>query len=382
MRRILTSFFAILANCYILQVQAALSKDLQYNITNSRLPRPLSGLHALYDGSDKIYLLGGHYNFSTGYNDQIWRYSLQTGVVEPAAGSFLGVSFGATAMYGEDIFHFGGLLEGSDPTTNIYKYSTRTGATTLVNQLPEWTHSAAAAWDAQEEVVYLVGGTVPAPDETLDWSDKIYAYKPGSNVLWQDGRLPLGEHRYAASAVMGHGLLYIFGGIGENEEYEVLQYDPLKRSASGLKMRLASRLLYGTAVFGGQAYIVSNNGLLAFNQATHQVEQVGLSGWPRDGRLIPGVALVPKEGRIYVFGGSNNRGVDTDEIGFIELDICGHEGVIRFPDLASCQSFYYCHSGVAVKYDCPGVQQFNPITLECGHADEVGCGNVYQRDKE
>ena len=84
--------------------QFVYSDPLKWVVTESRLPVPLYGHSAVYDGEDSIYLIGG---WNGAYNGEVYKYSINTAEVE-SVGTFPGKLFGSTAFYNNDTYYLGG----------------------------------------------------------------------------------------------------------------------------------------------------------------------------------------------------------------------------------------------------------------------------------
>ena len=117
--------------------------------------------------------------------------------------------YSAVAVFGTQIYTFGGELASGQDTSAIQRIDTRTGAARVIGRLPRpVSHASAVVLGGK---AYVLGGR--AHGVALR---RIVAFDPASGVARPAGRLPLAVTN--AAAIESGATGYLIGGIGSIEQ--------------------------------------------------------------------------------------------------------------------------------------------------------------------
>jgi hypothetical protein len=146
---------------------------------------------------DRAYVIGG--GSASGPDPRIWATADGTGL-RLVGRLQIGVRYGATAVSGTSIYVFGGATSRGD-RSEIQRFDTTTGRTTVVGRLPvRLSHAAAMVLDNH---ILVIGGLS---------NDAIWSFDPEGSAVTRVGRLPHPVSDAAPVVIGDRG--YLIGGEG------------------------------------------------------------------------------------------------------------------------------------------------------------------------
>jgi len=294
--------------------------SLELVVTTSRLPVSLHSPSAVYDGQDTIYILGG--TAGSDRPDKVLKYTLASGTIEEV-GTFLNITYGTAFLNGEDITYLGGYLAHQGPIANVYKYSLRTLAHSVVSTFPVRLDMHSSVFDPVTQMAYSFGG----------WSsgqgpNSVFRFNAATSAIDVVAELPVAP-KFQSAAVWdaAHGLAYVFGGQGTTGgQRDVLSFEPRTNTVAKFANGMPADLQYPCAAYAdahGTAFVADGNdmGPFIFNATSSMSERVQVDGWLPINHAA--CIYIPKLDRVYILGGVNYReGVwaSTNQISYVALN--------------------------------------------------------------
>jgi len=298
-------------------------------IPAGRLPEKRFEIVAIYDNARSIYLLGGMNATNIG-TTQILKYDIYTEAVE-LVGHFPEALNQGTAHLDKEgnIFYFGGEYGTPSKKSDIvWKISPNSVGTTLsspVGKLPHGIAGHCSVYDGYN--TFLVQGGY-----STTFQEQLYSYDKIRNTAFAFTLANPTPRTSSACALVNGSTFVMFGGWENTFENTAVKYD----LATGLKTVVDNTFEFG--VTGSVAvetkdlvYVVGGgNGdpeqlkhhLSTFDPTTDELQPLVIIGM-RTNLYRPGVAYVPAQRRIYVFGGreyGTPSGTETvDEIFYIAV---------------------------------------------------------------
>lgn len=265
--------------------------------------------------NNKIYAIGGEDKAAGGnQKDIVEVYDLieQKWIIGKVSPIPLPLDHTASAVYDDKIYVVGGFIEDKIPTDRAFVYNPEKNEWKEVKSMPSPTGGALNA-KFINGILYVVGGLNSShiPVNTN------YAYDPKTNTWTKKSPMPTARH-HLASAVLDNKL-YAIGGriLGDGVPSEDIEatltnfnrvevYDPQTDTWSHGQPTLTKRSGFAAASSGGNIYVFG--GQEVGGEDTNSVEKYDpiTGNWTYE-KPMPtarlGMAAVPVEDKIFVLGG-------------------------------------------------------------------------------
>jgi len=298
--------------------------------TATKLPYGLRDHSAVYDGSDAIYIIGGTGSGTFAAQQNVFKYSVQSGTVE-TVGQSKPIANGAALFDNGGIIYLGGNT-GGELSSLIYRYDTNTNFLGGYNQLPVYLQEQSFAYNPATRIGWTFGGwastgtvwTAMDGFGPANYSNHVYRYDVGNNY---NVEITTMDARKSSASVFGNDTaIYIFGGTNGTtaSARDVFQFDWAQQTFTKFPKQLPTAATSGCAVFNGRyAYLAADAALYRFDPITGIATKVTLTNWYTS--LVDAACVhVPELKRMYVIGGygkSNSTASATilDQITYVQL---------------------------------------------------------------
>jgi N-acetylneuraminic acid mutarotase len=153
-----------------------------------------------------------------------------------------------------------------------------------------------------DSTVYVLGGQNGGSPV-----NSVFAYDPGSDTWSTKASMPVG--RYGSAAAAANGVLYAFGGFGDEAGVEA--YDP-RTDTWTIKARMPTpRVMAGAVVVSGKIYVVGGHNSTAGLLSTVEVYDPSTDTWTQKASMPTArtmLAVGTVGGMVYAAGGLGGVG--------------------------------------------------------------------------